>query len=390
MTWSATRLLSVLGLCAAIAIPAAAQPQSGTPQRNTPEPGKPNARQPDASRPAPTGDPASADWKPLFDGRTLAGWHQVGDGEWVVEDGAIVGRTQTGAKLYGLLVSDGVYHDFAVRLKFKSIKGNSGFYIRMVLEEPDKAHGLQIEVDPKQNSGGIYESYARNWVSLPDKDLQARYFKPGEWNDLQITARGGDVTVMVNGVTSAQLKDDPSRPAGRLAMQMHAGNEMLVMFKDIQLQGEPKKGPDAKGPTTPQKITPAADGTLVLAAKHCRVTGKTLAYMPEWQALGFWRQQEQAAWEVEVPKAGTYDVTLEWSVDDKNAGNPYALIAGDNRLDGKVESTGRWNTFRRKQIGQIELKAGVQEIVFKANGEFPSALMDLKELRLSPRAATGN
>ena len=32
-------------------------------------------------------------WRPLFDGKTLAGWHQVGDGEWVVEDGAIVGRT---------------------------------------------------------------------------------------------------------------------------------------------------------------------------------------------------------------------------------------------------------------------------------------------------------
>ena len=81
-------------------------------------------------------DEDAAPWRPLFDGKTLAGWHQVGDGEWVVEDGAIVGRTQEAAKLYGLLVSDGVYHDFTVRFKFKSIKGNSGFYVRTVLESP--------------------------------------------------------------------------------------------------------------------------------------------------------------------------------------------------------------------------------------------------------------
>ncbi len=122
---------------------------------------------------APAAAPGSAEgqkpatWRPLFDGTTLAGWHHFGEGKWVVEDGAIVGRTQEAAKLYGLLVSDGVYHDFTVRLKFKSIKGNSGFYIRTVLEAPDKAHGLQIEVDPRNNSGGVYESYGRAWVAKP-------------------------------------------------------------------------------------------------------------------------------------------------------------------------------------------------------------------------------
>lgn len=181
------------------------------------------------------------DWVSLFDGKTLKGWHQVGDGEWVVEDGAIVGKTQEAAKLYGLLVSDEVYGDCTVRLKFKSLKGNSGFYIRMELEKPDKAHGLQIEVDPRNSTGGIYESYGRAWVSQPDAEKVAKYFKLDDWNDMEIAAYGGNVTVKVNGVVSAQLKDDPSRPAGRLAMQMHAGNEMLVMFKDIQVKGQPQK-----------------------------------------------------------------------------------------------------------------------------------------------------
>ncbi|QEG33373.1 3-keto-disaccharide hydrolase [Bythopirellula goksoeyrii] len=177
-------------------------------------------------------------WISLFDGKTLTGWHQEGEGDWIVDEGAIVGKTQKAAKLYGLLVSDKVYRDFTVRLKFKSLQGNSGFYIRMEVEQPDKAHGLQIEVDPRNNSGGIYESYGRAWVSKPSDEAQREYFKPDQWNDLEITAQGGDVTVKVNGVTSAQVTDDPSRPEGHLAMQMHAGNEMLVMFKDIEIRIE--------------------------------------------------------------------------------------------------------------------------------------------------------
>ncbi|MHB8902022.1 MAG: 3-keto-disaccharide hydrolase [Thermoguttaceae bacterium] len=181
------------------------------------------------------------EWVSLFDGKTLKGWHQEGDGQWLVEDGAIVGKTQEAAKLYGLLVSDGTYGDFTLRFQFKSIKGNSGFYIRMELEKPDKAHGLQIEVDPRNSTGGIYESYGRAWVSQPKPEEVAKYFKLDQWNEMEITAQGGDVTVKVNGVQSAQLKNDPSRRSGRLAMQMHAGNEMLVMFKDIQIKtAEPK------------------------------------------------------------------------------------------------------------------------------------------------------
>jgi hypothetical protein len=329
---------------------------------------------------------APAAWAPLFDGKTLAGWQQVGDGNWVVEDGAIVGRTQQAAKLYGLLVSEKVYRDFTVRLKFKSIKGNSGFYVRTVLESPDKAHGLQIEVDPRNNSGGIYESYGRAWVARPQPEAYAKYFKQDDWNELTVAAHGGHVKVTVNGVTSAEVKDDPSRPAGQLAMQMHAGNEMLVMFKDIEIQAVPI-GPDKKGPTTPQTVKAAANGALVLPVRHCRITGQNLAYMPEWDALGFWRDTDHAAWDVEVAKAGAYDVVMEWSVDEKNAGNPFVVEAGANRLEAKVPSTKRWDTFRRETVGQIRLEAGAQTMALKPNGQFKTALMDLRDLRLIPAKA---
>ncbi len=69
-------------------------------------------------------------WKPLFDGKTINGWHEFGEkGWWTVENGALLGHAQK-PKLYALLVSDQEYADFTVRLKFKMFDGNSGFYIR--------------------------------------------------------------------------------------------------------------------------------------------------------------------------------------------------------------------------------------------------------------------
>lgn len=325
-----------------------------------------------------------ADWKKLFDGKTLNGWHHFGEGEWVVENGAIVGRTQKTAKLYSLLVSDGVYMDFTVRFKFKAVTGNSGFYIRTVTESPDKAHGLQIEVDPQNNSGGIYESYRRKWIDKPTAAEQAAYFKPGEWNDVTVAAYGGDVKVTVNGVTTAELTSDPSRPAGQFALQMHAGNEMLVMFKDIEILAVSRSGEDKKGPTSPKKLAAGEDGTLVLPVRHATLTGSSLAYMPEWDALGFWRDQDHAAWEVEVPQAGIYDVTMEWSVSDESAGNLFAVEAGTRRLETKVASTGRWDVYRIEKIGRLQLEAGAQTITLKPNGSFQTSLMDLRELRLTP------
>ena len=332
------------------------------------------------------GQNPSQTWTPLFDGKSLTGWHHFGEGKWVVEDGAIVGRTQQAAKLYSLLVSDAVYHDFTVRLKFKSLKGNSGFYIRTVLKSPDEAHGLQIEVDPRSNSGGIYESYRRAWIARPDRETYAKAFKPDDWNELTIAAYGPSVKVTLNGVTTAELKDDPSRPAGQLAMQMHAGNEMLVMFKDIEIQGQPKKGEDKKGPTAAKKITQADNGALVLPAKHCKIVGRpnSLAYMPEWEALGFWRDSDHVEWDVEITRPGIYDVAMEWSVDERNANNPFVVEAGQHRLEGKVPSTKRWDTYRIAHIGTIQLDAGTRTISFKPNGKFPTALMDLRELRLTP------
>jgi len=179
-----------------------------------------------------------ASWRPLFDGKTLQGWHPVGDGTWNVEEGAIVGRADK-AKLYGLLVTDRTFRDFSVRFKFKCLSGDSGFYIRTIIKEPEKAHGLQVQVGlPGSGVGGIYESYGRRWVAKPNVEDEKVYTKTDDWNEMTIEARGGHVVVHVNGVKTADLADDPSRPDGHFALQMHSGCVMHVLFKDIEIVEE--------------------------------------------------------------------------------------------------------------------------------------------------------
>lgn len=174
-------------------------------------------------------------WVPLFNGKTLEGWQPLGDGTWTVEDGMIVGRADK-EKLYGLLFTDDQFDDFTVRFKFKVLAGDSGFYVRTVFKEPDQAHGNQVQVGLSGSGvGGVYESYGRGWVDKPSDELQQRILKDRDWNNMSISAAGGDIVVHVNGTKTAELKDDPGRRKGHFALQMHSGNLMHLMFKDIEV-----------------------------------------------------------------------------------------------------------------------------------------------------------
>ncbi len=181
------------------------------------------------------GSTQSQSWVSLFDGKTLAGWHPVGDGKWTVEDGMIVGRANK-EKLYGLLFSDDEFADFTVRFRFKVLAGDSGFYIRTVFKEPDQAHGNQVQVGLSGSGvGGVYESYGRGWLDKPSDQVQAKILKDRDWNEMVISAEGGHIVVHLNGTKTAELKDDPSRRNGHFALQMHSGNVMHLMFKNIEV-----------------------------------------------------------------------------------------------------------------------------------------------------------
>lgn len=176
------------------------------------------------------------EWEPLFDGKSLNGWHKMPGGNWKVEDGAIVGTSPKSEERHGLLVSDDTYKDFEIRIKYKAIQGNSGLYFR-VKEVGGQygVEGFQAEIDPLNNAGGLYETSGRAWVVQPDSADVKKWYKPGEWNTMSVRAEGRSVVVHVNGMKTAEIKNDPGRTEGHIALQLHGGQDMNVMFKDIEI-----------------------------------------------------------------------------------------------------------------------------------------------------------
>ena len=41
--------------------------------------------------------------------------------------------------------------------------------------------------------------------------------------------------VQVNGKTTAEIRNDPGRRKGQIALQLHGGQDMDVAFKDIEI-----------------------------------------------------------------------------------------------------------------------------------------------------------
>jgi hypothetical protein len=181
----------------------------------------------------------SANWRPLWDGNSLKGWHPIGRGDWTIEDGAIVGRHLQADEEYGHLVTDAIYDDFEVRLKFKSLKGNSGFYFRIDKGGASGVSGFQAEIDPRNDVGGLYETNGRAWVIQPKGEPVSTWLKADEWNEMTVSARGIKIVVTVNGKITAEIDDPKGRRKGHLALQLHGGQDGLVYFRDIEIRGEP-------------------------------------------------------------------------------------------------------------------------------------------------------
>ncbi len=67
------------------------------------------------------------------------------------------------------------------------------------------------------------------------------------WNEVQVTCRGTKIETVINGITIAdydgagRLDDEAHRSRnvglkGRIGLQIHPGNELLIRFKDIEVR----------------------------------------------------------------------------------------------------------------------------------------------------------
>ncbi len=180
-------------------------------------------------------DLGRSEWKPLWDGKTLNGWRVIGQGNWKIADGMIHATQSKEEKEFGHLVTDRIYSDFVVRLKYKAIKGNSGLYFRVEEKGFSGVSGFQAEIDAEKDAGGLYETNGRAWVSQPKPEDVQKWFRPQEWNVMTVFAQGRRIAVDVNGYRTAELLDDPGRTEGRLALQVHGSQDCELFFKDIEI-----------------------------------------------------------------------------------------------------------------------------------------------------------
>ena len=172
---------------------------------------------------------------PLFNGKDLSGWKEVGGGKWHVEEGTIVGETGDGR--YGWLVTEKSYADFVLKLKFKTEgQGNSGVQFRSHVIDGEM-QGLQADVDqnPTGNTGSVWDEHRRNrWMAECSEEGKKAY-KPGEWNDYNIHALGDRIIVHINGVKTVDFHDDMA-VKGIIALQVHSGQiPVKVRWKDLEI-----------------------------------------------------------------------------------------------------------------------------------------------------------
>jgi Domain of Unknown Function (DUF1080) len=143
-----------------------------------------------------------AGWNTLLDGsnpKTLETWNRVGDANWRVEDGTVVADKGKG----GHLVSKNSYKDFQIRAEFWADHNtNSGIFIR--ISDPKNigaktAYEVNIyDQRPEQEYGtGAIVNFAK--VSPMPK-------AGGKWNTYEITAKGSQLTVALNGIKTVDIQ----------------------------------------------------------------------------------------------------------------------------------------------------------------------------------------
>jgi len=177
---------------------------------------------------APKAASQEAGWVTLFDGKSLDGWNQVGESNWHVEDGAAVADKMAG-KDPGYLVSKNSYKNFVVRVEFwSSDNANSGIYFRCL--DPKKitdrtcyeANIFDQRPDPSYGTGAITRYVEIN--PMPKAG--------GKWNTYEVTANGRDITVVLNGQTTAKLRNGMF-DEGPIALQHGAG---AIKFRKVEIK----------------------------------------------------------------------------------------------------------------------------------------------------------
>lgn len=167
-------------------------------------------------------------WETLLDSEQMGDWDMVGDTNWRQEDGAVVADNRT-SEGPAYLLSKASYADFQLYVEFwASDDANSGVFMRC-FDPPTindrtcfEANIYDQRGDPTYGTGAI--------VRHVEVDPMPK--AGGKWNTYLITMQGRDITVELNGETTATLRSGLSAE-GPFALQHGAG---VIKFRKVAIK----------------------------------------------------------------------------------------------------------------------------------------------------------
>jgi putative heme-binding domain-containing protein len=313
---------------------------------------------------------AQEGFKPLFDGKTLAGWD--GNPElWSVEDGAITGKTKGPDHLaYNqfLVWRGGVVKNFELRAKIKCSASNSGIQYRSKeLPEIGKwvVGGYQCDVHANAPYNGmVYEERGRGilvqngqsviidekgdkWLAAERDAVKVDFT---QWHEYVIIAQGNHLIHKIDGKVTIDLVDHQAKSRaleGLLAFQVHKGPAMIVQIKDVVLKELPEAAlltlEKNQIPSDAQRIVPppakkAAPKTPAKA--KAKAPAKKAPATDTGKAIG-----ENKATPVDRIKAPEgFKVELLYSVPGDSLGSWVALCADDK---GRIYASDQYGDLYR-------------------------------------------
>jgi hypothetical protein len=171
---------------------------------------------------------SSGGWITLFDGKHLDHWNRLGEANWTMADDVVQADQKVGEGA-AYLVSKQAYSDFQLRVEFwVDAVANSGIFIRCT--DPHKINsttGYEVNIfdtrpDPTYGTGAIVD------VAKVDPMPKAG----GQWNTYEITAKGPQLTVVLNGTKTVDTQDSKFA-SGPIALQYGAG---VVKFRKVEIK----------------------------------------------------------------------------------------------------------------------------------------------------------
>ena len=210
---------------------------------------------------------AAENFKPLFNGKNLDGWHNVNCGPktWAVKDGMI---NCTG-KPIGELRTTRMYENFILEVEWRHLKprGNAGIFV-WADAYPAKGQPFHrgVEVQVLENAYGNTRGYTTHGDIFPIHGARmtpvngrggARAFpienrsKPSpQWNHYRIVCNNGEISLAVNGKVVTQGKAASPRK-GYICLESEGSP---VQFRNMKLKELPSTG------AKPEETANAFDG----------------------------------------------------------------------------------------------------------------------------------